>query len=147
MSEHSSADKGTPFSIRLTANERAALKDKAGGTPLGIYIRSRILDENKLTPRDERRRYPVKDAERLGQLLGLLGQSRLANNLNQLAKATNTGNLPVSDETESDLRRACSDIAEMRLLLLTALGVTAAEQTRSPLPAVDFYVAASDSQQ
>jgi hypothetical protein len=79
----------------------------------------------------------VKDAQPLGQLLGLLGKSRLANNLNQLAKAANMGSLPVTQETESDLREACAAVFEMRLLLLKALGLKILEeavQYRTPLP-------------
>jgi hypothetical protein len=55
-------------------------------------------------------------------VLGALGRSRLSSNLNQLAKAVNTGSLPVTPETEADLRQACRDVAEIRADLLRALG-------------------------
>lgn len=42
--------------------------------------------------------------------------------LNQLAKAVNTGSLPVSPETESDLIEACREVQALRADLLRALG-------------------------
>ncbi|MEM6496990.1 MAG: hypothetical protein AAF709_09730, partial [Pseudomonadota bacterium] len=58
----------------------------------------------------------------LSRVLAALGQSRLSSNLNQLAKSANIGTLPVTQETEDDLRQACTDIALMRRELLQALG-------------------------
>lgn len=133
-----STDKAKPFSIRLTETEKDRLREKAGSVPLGIFIRDQLLAD-QTAPRNDRRQYPVKDAEPLGQLLGLLGQSRMANNLNQLAKAANNGSLPVTVETEADLREACAHVLEMRLLLLKALGVKVLEQARTPLPVVEFF--------
>ena len=52
----------------------------------------------------------------------MLGQSRIANNLNQLAKMANLGTLPMLPDTERDIRRACADVALMRRELLRALG-------------------------
>ena len=75
-----------PFSLRLTFEERAKLERDAAGMALGAYIRSRLLDPETVAPR-KRGKFPVKDHQALAQLLGLLGQSRLANNVNQLAKA------------------------------------------------------------
>jgi hypothetical protein len=57
-------------------------------------------------------------------VLGALGQSRLSANLNQLAKAVNTGSLPVTPETEADLKAACKDVLALRADLLRALGRT-----------------------
>jgi len=64
----------------------------------------------------------VQDADALARVLGALGQSRLSSNLNQLAKAVNSGSLPVSPETEADLSAACRDVSAMRTDLLRALG-------------------------
>lgn len=79
-----------PFSLRLTFEERAKLERDAAGMALGAYIRSRLLDPETVAPR-KCGKFPVKDHQALAQLLGLLGQSRLANNVNQLARAANTG--------------------------------------------------------
>ena len=110
-----------PFSLRLTYEERARLEAEADGKLLGAYIRERLLGDD-VAPRTRRGNSPVKDKEALGRVMGALGASRLSSNLNQLAKAVNTGSLPVTPETEDELREACREIAELRADLLKALG-------------------------
>lgn len=110
-----------PFSLRFTFEERAKLDLLRGSMPLGQYIREQVLGDDA-APRKKRGRHPVKDHEALGRVLGALGSSRLSSNLNQLARATNSGSLPVSPETEADLRQACEDVKAMRQELLRALG-------------------------
>lgn len=110
-----------PFSLRLSADERAELIRRAGNKPLGAYIRAQLLG-NTTTPRRVSRQ-PAKDQHTLVRLLAELGQSRLSSNLNQLAKAANTGSLPVSTETEQALVQACEDVRQMRHALLSALGL------------------------
>lgn len=139
MERVTSPEKAKPFSIRLTNTEKSVLHKKAAGMPLGIYIRSVILDENTKT-KSARRQHPIKDAEPLGRLLGFLGQSRLASNLNQLAKAANLGSLPVTAVTESDLRRACAEVAEMRGLLLLALGIVSDESGHAAPPLSEHFM-------
>ena len=113
----------TPFSLRLTFEERATLEKEAGNQPLGAYIRSIVLPDTD-TPRKvrTRTRQPLKDDQALGSVLGELGKSRLANNLTQLAKAANTGSLPVTPDTEKALQDACGAVQEMRNQLMKALG-------------------------
>jgi hypothetical protein len=110
-----------PFSLRLTFEERTKLDTLRGSMPLGRYIREQLLGKDA-APRKKRGRHPVKDHEALGRVLGALGSSRLSSNLNQLARASNSGSLPVSPETEADLRQACEDVKAMRQELLRALG-------------------------
>lgn len=110
-----------PFSIRLTPEEKTRLKREAGSMPLGAYIRSKLLGEAARQRRTHRS--PVKDDKALAQLLGELGKARLANNLNQLAKAANTGSLPITSETEKALQEACRDVRWMRERLIAALGI------------------------
>lgn len=112
---------GAPFSLRLTKEERKALDTLADGRPLGAYIKEALL-EREVRPRT-RGRKPVKDREALAKLLGLLGQSRLSSNINQLAKAVHTGSLPVNAEVHRALLEACAGIRAMRDALLTALGL------------------------
>ncbi len=112
----------TPFSVRLTFEERARLERDAGDMPLGAYIRSRLLEDG-YTPRKTRQKRPVKDHQSLAAVLGALGQSRLSSNLNQLAKAAHTGALPMTPDVEADLREACAAIQEMRRLLINSLGL------------------------
>lgn len=118
-----SIKKQTPsFSLRLTPEERAQLEKDAAGMSLGAYIRSRLFGEN-LPTRRTRNKHPVKDHQELAKVLGELGSSRLANNLNQLAKAANSGSLEVSPDTEKSLLNACGEIRWMRHVLLSALGL------------------------
>lgn len=109
----------TPFSLRLSFEEKAALKKMAGDMALGAYIKAVLFDSapHKVGAKPSK----VSDQEALGRVLGQLGKSRLSSNLNQLAKAVNMGSLPVTPETEKELRQACADIAEMRLELMRAL--------------------------
>jgi Bacterial mobilisation protein (MobC) len=110
-----------PFSLRLTLAERELLDREAGSMPLGAYIRSRLLNDAERPRRAVRK--PLKDEQALAKLLGELGTSRLANNLNQLAKAANTGSLPLTKDTEQALLSACEDVKQMRASLIAALGI------------------------
>lgn len=111
-----------PFSLRLTAEERARLEAAAAGMPLGTYIKAKLFD-GSLKPHRRRQRSPVKDHAALAQLLGMLGQMRLASNLNQLAKAVNIGTLPLTPEVEEDLSKACAAVVAMKAELMRALGL------------------------
>lgn len=110
-----------PFSLRLTFEERAKLEEAANGIPLGTYIKA-VLFGRELPKVRRRNTQAIKDHAALGQVLSTLGQSRLSSNLNQMARAVNTGTLPVHPETEADLRRACQDVHDMRAALLEAFG-------------------------
>lgn len=110
-----------PFSLRLSFEEKALLRAAANGVPLGAYIKAKLFDE-PLEKVRRRNTNPVKDHEALGRVLGALGKSRLSQNLNQIARAANTGSLPVSPELEGELRQACADVETLRKELLRALG-------------------------
>ena len=120
----------TPFSLRLSFDERGLLEHDAAGQALGAYIRERLFGED-VTPRTTKGKFPVKDQAALGRVLGALGSSRLSANLNQLAKAVNTGSLPVTPETEDELRKACAAVLAMREDILIALG---RDSNRGPKP-------------
>lgn len=112
-----------PFSLRLTFEERAKLEEAANGVPLGAYIKAKLFGEDleKVRRRNTR---PVDDHVALARVLAALGQSRLSSNLNQLARAVNTGTLPVHPDIEAEIKNACHDIVQMRSELLRALGKT-----------------------
>ena len=111
----------TPFSIRLTPSEKAYLTQKAGSRPLGAYIRQELLGNQAHSRRKERK--PKVDEKQVAALLAELGQSRIPSNLNQLAKAANTGTLGASDEVERQLQDACGAVLAMREALFIALGL------------------------
>lgn len=110
-----------PLSLRLSPEEWAALEKAADGMSLSRYIKGRIFDA-KDRPKPSRRPQPVKDHAALARALGLLGNLRLANNLNLLAKAVNMGTLPVSREVEEELMATCAAVLAIRMELMRALG-------------------------
>ncbi|SEP93299.1 hypothetical protein [Nitrosomonas ureae] len=110
-----------PFSLRLTIDERKRLDEMAGNQPLGSFIRNRLFNEHVEKRRTIKK--PASDSAMLALLLSELGQSRLASNINQLAKAANMGILDITPEIEREIEQACSEIQAMRALLITALGV------------------------
>lgn len=91
--------------------------------PLGAYIRSRLFDQPVGDRRPRQAKRPVKDHQALASVLGELGKSRIANNLNQLAKAANSGSLLLTSETEKSLQEACAGVQWLRTTLMQALGL------------------------
>ena len=61
------------------------MEDLAGDEPLGTFIKRRVFDGKAGAKRRarSRQRRPIKDEASLSRLLAMLGQSRIANNLNQ----------------------------------------------------------------
>lgn len=114
--------KTSPFCLRLTLEERTLLEREAAGLPLGEYIRQQVFDENRIKRRT-RNKHPVKDHRLLSQLLGELGRSRLANNLNQLARSANCGLLNLTPEVKTAILNACADIRHIRETLMKSLGL------------------------
>ncbi|MEO1043789.1 MAG: hypothetical protein AAFX52_16025 [Pseudomonadota bacterium] len=116
-----------PFSIRFTEEERAWLDSEAGNLPLSAYIRAQLFPSHVVMQsarRSKKRpREPQVDHAALATALGHLGRSRLASNLNQIAKAAHIGALPVTPELCADLQDACEDVREMRTALMRALGL------------------------
>lgn len=122
MSAAQNHKRPAPLSIRLSDAERVQLERDAAGLSLSAYVKERVFGED--VPKPVRRgKAPVKDHEALGKLLAQLGASRLASNMNQLAKAAHSGALPVTPETKAALMRACDDIAAMRRMLMQGLGM------------------------
>jgi hypothetical protein len=134
-----------PFSLRLSFEERAQLERDAAGLSLGAYVRERIFDGSKVTPR-RRGKFPVKDQKALASVLAMLGQSRLANNLNQLAHAANTGSLAMTPDTETALKGACRDIASIRHMLMVALGLVDGNASKSESTSLHMQFASSASE-
>lgn len=122
MMKYNYGRRQSPFSLRLSFEERAKIEKAAGNMPVAAYIKSLILGGGAPLPRS-RARQPVKDEKALAELLACLGASRIANNLNQLAKAANSGSLYFDRDTKVALNAACQDIRAMRLLLMVGLGM------------------------
>ncbi|WP_300532412.1 hypothetical protein [Maricaulis sp.] len=112
----------SPFSLRLSEDERALLRQRAGKRSLGDYIRSCLFGDaakpsKRRTPRD-------RDIEYAKALAGL-GRSELATNMATIANAAAVGALPVTPDLTEALNAACRDIRDMRDALIKSLGVKA----------------------
>ena len=116
-----SRSRRAPLSVRLNDQEYALLCERAGNMALSSYMKQAALGAD--APVARRRNPPSRDQQILATILAALGQSRLASNLNQLAKAVHSGILPVNAQTEADITEACRDLRTIRQALLLALGV------------------------
>lgn len=112
-----------PFSIRLSEDERAVLKRKAGKKPLGAYVRAKLLGDEET--RRKPSRAPSIDYALLGQVLGMLGKSDQVRCLFLLAVAAEAGRLELRGEDSAALNEACDHIHDMRGMLVKALGLKA----------------------
>jgi len=121
-SKRENPDYGKPVSVRFTQEERAELERKAGDLTLSAYVRARCIGDDAVSHRTRGKR-PIKDFAELGRVLGALGRSQLSNNLNQLARAANSGTLGLPHETQAAIEDAADDIAFIRETLVRALGL------------------------
>lgn len=131
MSKIDRVKRRAPFSLRLTFEERAQIEANAGSMPVGAYIKSLLLADDAPKYR-KRRKSPVVDQAALAQVLACLGATRIANNLNQLAHATNLGSFYFDADTKRAIREACDDVRIMRQLLMEALGQLDPNEARPP---------------
>lgn len=97
-----------PFSIRLTDAERKQLEREAGSKPLAVYMRSKLLSNDKPT---------------LARLLAALGASDLARSMRDIAAAARNGSFEETPETILSLEAACAAVEDIRTTLLRALGL------------------------
>ncbi|MEO0569533.1 MAG: hypothetical protein AAF066_17505 [Pseudomonadota bacterium] len=114
--------RAAPFSIRLSEEERSKLETQAGSMPLAAYVKSVVFADAAPIYR-KTRKPPVAEQQLLAEILARLGQSRTANNLNQIAKHLNQGTLVIDEELGKDLQQAVLDVAWMRATLIDALGL------------------------
>ncbi len=111
----------SPVTLRLTPEERQKLEELADGMTLSAYIRACIFAKESKR-RKRRPRNVVEDKKAVAEALALLGQSRIASNLNQLAYHANIGVLIVSDEEKAQIAEANAHLLAIRTLLMQALG-------------------------
>lgn len=118
----------SPFTIRLSDDERARLERERGALSLAAYIRLKLFTDkagqSAARKKQVRKHYsPSAELAVLGAMLGGLGKSDLAASMKGLSQAAQTGALAVTPDTEAALLEACADIAAMRRALVCALGV------------------------
>ncbi|MGH1353574.1 MAG: plasmid mobilization relaxosome protein MobC [Thalassovita sp.] len=111
----------SPFTLRLTRAERERLEELATGMTLSAYGRVCVFAKDA-----KRRKAHQADAlankRAAAESLALLGQSRMASNLNQLAHHANLGILIESAETKAQIAEANAYLLAIRTALMTALG-------------------------
>lgn len=97
------------------------MEELAGDTSLSAYVRACVFaDDAKL--RQTRPKDIVEDKKEAAEALALLGQSRIASNLNQLAYHANIGALIFGEAEKEDIAEANAHLATIRSLLMDALG-------------------------
>ncbi len=111
------------ITLRLSEDELTRLKTLSQGMTLSAYIRKCLFGKN-VTLRKVRNRAPVKDQKSLARVLGLLGETRIANNLNQIAYEANCGSLLLDEQTEIRLNEASKHVFYIRKELVKALGLS-----------------------
>ena len=119
------------ITLRLTEAELARLTELAAGKTVSSYVRQSLFGR-EATPRKNYRPPATKQNEALAEVLGVLGQTRIASNLNQMAHHANRGTLAMDEVTESEIRAACAQIAWIRVKLIEALGLKAQEDSYDP---------------
>ena len=112
-----------PVTLRLNDEERARLRLLCEGKNMSAYIRRCVFGGDVTKRKRRRRARPVADRQALAKILGLLGQSRIANNLNQLAFHANSGSLIVDEDTRQRINEAYAHICVLRAELMKALGL------------------------
>ncbi|MEM7067787.1 MAG: hypothetical protein AAF478_02805 [Pseudomonadota bacterium] len=115
----------SPITFRPTDEERLQLKQDAAGMSLSAYIRQCLFGS-----RVSKRVIPDVDRLLLAQILAKLGESRIANNLNQIAYHANCGSLMLDELTIEEINEACVHVAWMRTQLINALGLKTRPQNK-----------------
>ncbi|WP_145976983.1 plasmid mobilization protein [Leisingera aquaemixtae] len=107
--------------MRLTSEERARLEELAAGTTLSAYIRACVFAKEEKRRR-HRPKSVVTDKKAAAEALAMLGQSRIASNLNQLAYHANIGALMIGEREKAQIAEAYAHVLSIRSLLMQALG-------------------------
>ena len=119
-----------PLSIRVTEDEKARIKQMAGDMAVGHFVRQRVLDgEDEVRPKRhcKKQRQPKIDHVELARVLGMFGQSELAQGILALSLAVQAGELEVTTDVSEKITSACNEIHEIKHVLITALGITPQE--------------------
>jgi len=112
--------------IRITGDEFDQLKTDSEGMSHSAHIRRCTFGT-----KTSKRVVPEADRTLLAQILAKLGESRIANNLNQVAYHANCGSLILEDVTIEEINEACLHVAWMRTQLIEALGLKDKEHKSS----------------
>lgn len=114
------------LTLRLTLEEYATLQRLAGKLSLSEFSRKRILGSEygrSYKPVSKPVALPSEQKRLLAQILGVLGKSHVFGSLKTLADAVRLGALPVTQETEAAIQKACHAIVWIKSTLMSALGI------------------------
>jgi len=112
--------------FRITDDELVQLNADSEGMSHSAHIRRCTFGN-----RTSKRVAPEADRLLLAQILAKLGESRIANNLNQIAYHANCGSLILEDVTIDEINEACLHVAWIRTQLIEALGLKDRERKTS----------------
>ena len=115
------AKASTPFSIRLTPAEKARLREDAAGEPLGAYVKKTLFSPK--TKAAARRAMIDEHSKLIGQVLAMVGSSGISDALMTMALAIQSGTFENEEEIVAALNNAESELSDIRLALLKALGL------------------------
>ncbi|WP_282078888.1 plasmid mobilization protein [Epibacterium ulvae] len=111
----------SPLTLRLTVEERARLEELAAGMTLSAYVRACVFAEKERL-RATRPADAMAEKKALAEVMGLLGHSRIASNLNQLAHHANLGLMIEDDRAKDQIAEANQHLLAIRTALMAALG-------------------------
>lgn len=114
----------SPFSLRLTFDERAKLDTMAKGKPLGLFIRTKLFEGSTFKSRDLK----AENNRANAQILGLLGQSEFTKNVTELASAARSGSLDINPDTEKLMITALEQLILMKELLLKEMKIRSGDR-------------------
>lgn len=135
----------SPLSVRLTKEERADLTARAGTLTLSEYVKRRLFGDDAPTKLPSSM---LADRNLLAQLLATLGGSDVAASLYRLARAADSGSLPVDEDIVRRLRVACDDVRLMHNALMKGLGKETREPSdRERIASAAFRTAAGDPEE
>lgn len=87
------------------------------------YVRECLFGEDAKLPKARRRHAPVADQKELARMLARLGETSIANILNQLAQQANTGELSIDERMSRQIDEAYAHVQFIRAALIKAFGL------------------------
>lgn len=117
--KHKSAKARHILSVPISPEQVALLSHRAGRKPLSAYAREQLFPANDNAPKVKRPR--ALPANQAAKALALLGPT--STSLKAISQAMASGLLPFAPDTEAAVLKACTDVAEIKALLMKALGI------------------------
>lgn len=105
------------LSVRVTRAERDALKKRAGSDGISVFVRRQLFGKRAAM----RSTQPAKP--QTAEILGKLGASGALASLKALSEAARLGTLALDEDQTRQIETACTDVAEIKSLLMQALRI------------------------